>query len=399
MLKIRQLPWIVLIACLISPKTAIAQSCGLESQLQSLVPARILDLDKELKDAEGNPPPINIVCLRADFDGSGQFAFIVAGYGVPVASTIRIFREAGGQLQVVADLAPEFDGSSSQMDMRLADINNDGKTEIIVKSYGQNTDYGFDVIALDGNTLQILSPDGNTLNAELFDLDGDGKLEIVTPPDTFGGSSADYPRQAQGVYQVFKFNGTKYVLAFTSPNDPTHVLSSTRANSAVFGISLVKPAHFSLKQIREAVEKREVDEGEIMIRIGNLRAPVDDNPGPRSVNDLNVKSITLGRNLRPLKTEVIQGDADDRDDKEATANQTDNQETHATKLEGPFVEAHFSRESLLQFLPHAQLTKPLAAGDVVTLEIRGKMKSGAPLFSSVTVKIAGEDDGKHDGKH
>lgn len=58
------------------------------------------------------------------------------------------------------------------------------------------------------------------------------------------------------------------------------------------------------------------------------------------------------------------------------------------------MQAHFSREALLQFLPRTQLNKPLAAGDSLTLELRGKIKNGAPVFSAVTVKVVGDQDGK-----
>jgi hypothetical protein len=44
---------------------------------------------------------------------------------------------------------------------------------------------------------------------------------------------------------------------------------------------------------------------------------------------------------------------------------------------------------VLRFLPRTQLDKPLEGGDKLTLELRGKMKSGAPLRCSGVVEIVG----------
>ncbi len=46
---------------------------------------------------------------------------------------------------------------------------------------------------------------------------------------------------------------------------------------------------------------------------------------------------------------------------------------------------------MLAFLPRAQLTKPLEVGDRLTLDVRAKMKDGAPLFGSVEVRTLRED--------
>jgi len=54
---------------------------------------------------------------------------------------------------------------------------------------------------------------------------------------------------------------------------------------------------------------------------------------------------------------------------------------------------------VLRFLPRTQLGKALAPGDAVSIDVRGKMKNGAPVFGSVSVKIVGEDDGKHHDKN
>lgn len=365
-------------------RTARTQTGDLLPQLRAQTPQSIIDLAKETGDGNGNPANIEIVFDHADLDGTGKADFVVAAYLTVVDGTLRVFRENAGQLQVVADLDPEIEVGGGNFNLEIIDIDNDGKPEIVAKGSGTNVDYTLDIFKWTSSSLVEITPAGvDTTDAELFDVDHDGMMEIVTPPDCTGLRPEQRDPAAgkcKGDYKVYKFNGSEFALAFTSPTDPTG-----RSAGAASGVLIALPRHavmhpdsFPLAAVAQAAQGQSSQGGVVTVRIGNLLALVAGGaPQPLDVNDIDAASLVLGRNIRPLSTQVIPPSSTDT---------TSGSENSAT----PLLQAQFDRQTVLAFLPKVQLNKPLEVGDSLALTITGKMKNGVPLQAGVTVKIVAD---------
>jgi hypothetical protein len=387
---------------------ASAQS-DLESKLRAFTPQGIIDASNRHTNKSGRSRDIQMPHVNADLDGNGHYDYIVAGYNVFDVGTVRVFHAVNGEIEVAGDVEGNLALGCGQMKIDLLDVDNDGKPEIVLRNSGATPDYSLYVFKWTGHSLHLMNVDHSESensfgNADFFDLDGNGVLSIVTPSSALERTDPNNPPPpglAPSPYVAFKLKNGQYEIAFTSPTDPTGVIGATGENQSVVGNARMRPAQFRLKQIQEAVESERLDEGDeeegrLLVQFGNLSAPVADNPGPRSANDLELKSLVLGRNLRPLRARIVNSTEEQED---VSDHHGEPSGTKGVRFQGPFVEAQFSRQAVLRFLPRTQLGKALAPGDAVSIDVRGKMKNGAPVFGSVSVKIVGEDDGKHHDKN
>ncbi len=362
------------------PAASLAQNqpaTDLEARLRALTPQRVTQIVREISKEEGTSPlEIQINFEHADLDGSGQFNFVVASYTTMLGGTLRIFRETNSQLEVVADLPPDIEVGGSRFRLELVDVDNDGKPEIKTLGHGARTHYSFRVFEWTGDSLRLVTAHADTGDGDLEDVDGDGILEIVTPPDCTGVKPTQPLADCVGPYTVYKFNGTEFQLAFTSPVDPAGVISPTGENQEVFADrALMSPETFPLAAIHRALQKAQGEGGVVTVRLGNLGGAEQ---GARfDVKDIDPTILRLGRTIRSLRTEILPASAQEKGQGEAGG------------FRGDFLQAEFDRGEVLRFLPRTQLNKALEAGDKLTLELRGKMKNGAPLDTSVTVQITG----------
>ena len=366
----------------------------METQLAGLTPQNFIDL------AVKRNLTVDIQYAEADLQGTGHFDFVVAGYETGLLGTIRTFQVVRrGKLALVGDPEGDPDLGGGRMEIELVDIEGSGKPDIAVRSFGATATFTLAVFRWTGSSLRLLNPDpsgtvGTFGGAELFDADNDGVLEIITPSSAQWVADPNKPALQDTPFGIYKFNGTSFTFASTSATDPTGRIGQNGNSQTVFGRSVVDPSEFDLRQIRESHEKRRwEEEDEVTLRLGNLNLPVGSNPGSRSVNDLDLQSLTLGRNIHVLKATIVRSrDDDSADEGRYEGHSRDAKESSQNKFHGPFVQAKFSKQLLLEYLPHAQLTKRLQTGDTLKLDVRGKMKDGAPLFATVTVKIGGDWD-------
>ncbi len=350
-----------------------------EAKLRALTPEHLIEEARRIGDGRGNPKRINILFSRADLDGTGKFDFIVALYNMAGAGgAVRVLRQVGGQLTVAGDQDSSILVGGGRPVLELVDVDNDGIPEVSVIGFGMQTHYTLNVFEWTGESLRLLTVQGatGTGDAGLEDTDDDGVLEIVRPPDCSGVKPTQPLSDCIGPYRVYKFNGTEFQLAFTSPVDPTGVISPTGENLEVFGDrALMNPETFPLALIRQALQKAQGEGGVVTVRLGNLSGAEQ---GARfDVKDIDSTSLILGRTIRPLRTQILPASAQEGGQGQAGG------------FRGDFLQAEFDRQVVLQFLPRTQLSKPLEAGDKLTLELRGKMKSGAPLHTSVQVELTG----------
>jgi len=386
------------ILILASSTTGLAQQSpddALKAQLLTMQPPKMLVYTQHIAAHSLNhtPVPVDVMFVRADLNGSGQFNYIVAFFFTAKVSRdgyLRVFREDNGVLAVAGDQENPglpIGGAS----LELVDSNGDGIPEVKVENMGLSGAHtGFRLFSWTGSALHLLTPNGVvTDDASLVDIDGDGQLEIVRGPYVDFNDPDSRAAAPLGPWDIYKLSGDKYVLSTTSGADPRGLRDTNGALSLVrVFFKRMEPGKFPLAEINEAQAGQGDDDGRVVLILGNLRAMSGSSV---SIEEINLDSLRLGQGLRPVTTKFTAHDGDaDKDTDKRDSEQADT---------GPLLKAFFARRAVLAYLPQAQLDKPLAPGDTLTLPVRGKMKNGAGLSGTVTVKIVGEDDGKHHDKN
>lgn len=143
-----------------------------EAIVASLFPPSLID---------GNAPHLSAFA-RADLDGTGVQDAIVAVYGNGYRGAVRVIR-AG---QVAGESSYDLMAGAYPI-LRLADLDGDGKPEIVA-SFGTEGGEVTWPLKWSAGRLTLIGPSTTLFHggvqatlgyAELFDLDGDGKLELV----------------------------------------------------------------------------------------------------------------------------------------------------------------------------------------------------------------------------
>jgi len=391
---------LTVILILASGRIGVAQQnpdAALKEQLLTMQPPAMIALAQSVMKHRLNhtPVPIDVKFVRADLSGSGQFNYIVAFFFTAQGGQhgyLRVFQENNGVLTVAGEQEDRgFPIGGAQAGIELVDVNGDGIPEVKVEGIGfSGAHTGFSLFLWTGSSLHLLTP--NSVDAEdasLVDIDGDGQLEIVRGPYVDFNDPDSRAAAPLGPWDIYKLSGDKYVLSTTSGADPRGLRDTNGALSLVRVFSKrMEPGKFPLAEIHEAQTGQGDDDGRVVLILGNLRAMSGSSV---SIEEINLDSLRLGQGLRPVTTKFTAHDGDaDKDTDKRDSEQADT---------GPLLKAFFARRAVLAYLPQAQLDKPLAPGDTLTLPVRGKMKNGAGLSGTVTVKIVGEDDGKHHDKN
>lgn len=360
------------------------------SKVKPLTPQSVIDAANRHRDGDGLAHDIVIDAQQADLEGTGKFNFIIASYNATFAAALRLFQVTNGQLQVLASVDP-FNIGGADIAIKLVDINGDGNTQIAVEGSGWNA-HSSELVVFQwtANALRRLTPPGsNFINAELYDVSGTGVLNIVTSGDAGNTGDPATSYQVAPPFNVYKFDGTQFVLTSTSATDPTGRLAPDGTQYSVFVAARLKPDDFDLEQIRRATRDRDADrDDEVEVRITAAGGLLSGASTGKTIENIAPKSLILGQNLRPSHTDLLR-----RNDEHYRDGDRDK---HLDRDEdGPVLKAFFSRNAVLKYLPRAQLNKPLAPGDKLTLDLRGKLKNGAPVTGSVSVKITDDHDGHH----
>ena len=352
------------------------------TQLLSQPPSRASQLAIKRSDI------LKVDFLKADFDGSGKFQFIVAFYslqGDGQGVFLRVFKQQPTGLLLVGDQEDQNTHGGFGLTIHLVDIKGDGIPEIDIEGHQSDGSQVFhEYFTWTGHSLH--SSIDAVADAELEDIDGDGVLELVT-------SNGD------GSFNIYKYSGTDFTLSQTLNHDPRGFVGADgKINLVRAHLSSLKPHDFPLEEVKEAISRhrdhdkrqsdgdtRKVDK--VRFIIGDLR----DLHGKAVIaSDIDTTTLVLVRNLRPLGVQIRPSqDGDDGDD---TGGHKPN--PHSV------LELEFARRDVLRLLPGLKLTAPLASGDKLQLRVYGKLSSGMRVSAGAFAVIRGEDRDRnhhHDG--
>lgn len=138
--------------------------------------------------------------LPARLDGAQGPIYTLAAFSDGTAGVITVFDST---MQVAArPNVPEVYGVMPALD--AVDVDDDGRPEVLLKMRSAQGNYRSWLLKWDGKTLTNISPvdrDGDTLigDAELLDLNGDGKRELIE--GTRGGGALVY-ELTDGAYRA-----------------------------------------------------------------------------------------------------------------------------------------------------------------------------------------------------
>lgn len=110
---------------------------------------------------------------------------------------------------------------------------------------------------------------------------------------------------------------------------------------------------------------------DVVVKLGNF-ASTDGHSLRTGVADVDLHSVYAGRNLGALRIQIA-GSAAGR----------------VEGFDGPFIEMTLARDEVLRYLANAQPSRAPAPGDIVTLPVHARLKSGHALYGFAPVSIVG----------
>ncbi len=188
--------------------------------VESFFPQAIID--KSVQDhADGGPRPFKVSGYAVgDLNRDGT-VFIVAAYSNGFEGTVRVLQKTGNNFGLISESSSRELLGGDFPKVELMDIDSDGRPEVIVSFVSGRGPRGVWVYRWTGAALELISPaetdqygNRHTLLVEpdFIDLDGDGKLEIVQSTSTGPYPPGEILPIPPVTFEVFKFDGQKYVL-------------------------------------------------------------------------------------------------------------------------------------------------------------------------------------------
>jgi hypothetical protein len=209
-------------------------------------------------------------------------------------------------------------------------------------------------------------PNGVSLsNAYLADPGGTGMREVINPP------SCDRSGVCTGYYEEYRLSKDEYVLAATSTVDPSGLAPPAGKELPLPKKITIQPDEFGVVDILGRPESGNAD-AEVVVRVGEFSGS-DSRKANLELSEVELSSVYLGRGLKPTRLRIVSS----REGKAAAG------------FSGAFLEVTLPRAGVLQCLAEAQPSKLPEPGDVVTLQVSGRMSNGLAFYGFVPVKIVG----------
>ncbi len=359
--------FVIISALLVQSLSLVAQNTeSLKAQLLAQPPQALVDAVKV--DPDG---AIDVKFFKADLDGSGQFRFILAAYSQQFSGGVylRVFKQEGATLRFIGEQEDQNRHGGYTLTIDFVDIDGDGIPEFdlsFTEISGRQITHEY--FRWTGTSLHEMLDTDEAFAADglLEDVDGDGKLELLI-------------QRGVSQYKVYKFDGANFTLFEVLNHDPSGLINSDGTIRKVRAMQIrLEPSDFPLAEITSAKpvsnDKQQDalhEKGKVKLTIGDLR----DLKGKMvPVDQVDVTTLLLGRNLRPIRSAI-------------------HPDGHKA---GNVLELEFERQDVLHLLPKLKLTAPLAHDDELTVLMVGKLKDGTRVTATSSATIRGDgDDGHH----
>lgn len=187
---------------------------------------------------DGGPAPFEAYDFAvADLDGTGSDDMIIATYTNGFTAAIRALRMQGGGASLVDEPDLPLLGGVFP-DVELLDLDGDGAPEIVVSlssARGPGADW---VFKWSGRGLRLIGPstvdeDGDVStvlgDADFVDINGDGLLEIINPPEEDPADPFDVFDLDGNRLKPVNFVGT-YVRGAGKPTESAEIFPSSRGD-------------------------------------------------------------------------------------------------------------------------------------------------------------------------
>ncbi len=350
----------------------------IKQQLLAQPPQAIVNLAQKIASPD-EPETVDAQYVRADFDRSGKFQYIVAYYFSTTSNAgfLRVFKEQGTNLVLAGDEDDpnrQVGGFNSSTQLHLVDVNGDGVPEIEVTSW--TADGQQELISLfswTGSDLHNMLP-GIMDIGNLEDLDNDGIMELVRPSDSGSG------------YDIYTLSGDDYTLWKTVPEDPSGLTAPDGTIiDAYADCSVAQPARFPAAAVRAAYLGRAPHSHDyVRLWFGHFHQ-ISGNI--LDIRQVDTTTIFVGTHLVPAHIDITYPRQEDRD------RDKDSWDSKCRDGKSPMLLLEFPRSEFLKELQLITLDHPLKAGDEVTVSLSGHMKNGGPAINgAVGVKITGDRD-------
>ncbi len=402
---------LLLLWILITPQVSHAYDQRLDQGLiisySEGVPADILSALKEnfptyLIDSAEYDSSIGIVSAVyrwqyefADLDGTGESNYLVVLYSTADLNILRILKKEASNFMLIWTSPFDPDGDR----LNLVDLNNDNKPEIIVDRFGADGHYYCEnILCWTGSEAKIIVPHTSSgseipissnsnynivfikdnpiggVNIEYYDLDRDGKLEVIAASPVFDADG----KEINSVYNIYSWQGDE---GFTFKEELQTSLFVTASIK-------VKPDKWNLSWLRERKDRGrknhvmgesqdqnlcigkddDKSEGSIKVYIGNLA-------DGRTVNEVKLNSIRLNEKLAPEGKVKVKTDKDKRD----------KEDKH---FQGKYLVAEFDKNEAIETIPEIQ-SRDLRKRDKVKISISGQLNDGKFFVGSYEIELEG----------
>lgn len=202
--------WLILVVLLTG--TAVLSWYRANGQAGSQSAEQIVDLSypQTLMDKAANHPTIPFTRQSAfavlDHHSDGTPKTIVAAYSNGLEGAVLLLSHTSG---AVSKTFETFDAGDSRPNVRLLDLDNDGRAEVLVDFLSFTGIQTTLVFRREGSVLVDMLPDATTLtNASFIDVDSDGKREVIVVDDAHPPARPDEPRST--AYSVFRLQDGRY---------------------------------------------------------------------------------------------------------------------------------------------------------------------------------------------
>jgi len=353
-------------AQVIFPQQSVPPDSTVVQQLLAIAPQQILNYSQEFL------PEVDEVhanYLVADLDGSGSFKFVVAFYYLDgdAEGYLAVGRMQDNKMSLLFVNNELLGGATATIE--LIDANGDGIPEIEVEGTGpsghtRNTE----LMRWTGSELASLIPkDIDSIQVEFYDLNGDGKLEMIGSP--YFMPPVDAQNDRIGDYEIYELENDIYKLASQSSTNPILSVDSEGNINIVKTPGLqLSPSQFPISQVGVNAQSTTSDSTPVHLFIrklvgkGQVEVPLD---------QLDPSSIWLDPGIHPIQTQIVP------DAESSTAGAV-------------MLDIFLPRATLLKRLQWLQPTAPLAVGDSIDLSFHARVKDGRTVTGGVSAKIVGD---------